>query len=138
MLLVSLFIWFHARLAAPNFARYSGDWDRMNAPHRLEQQRTFAQVTLEKVGFRSNVVPHQAQIFCSDIARFYHYGVCEMADTDAYYVLNVNEGIDILHKNPREQCNSQADEMKGRQTVDAKTVDALLSKDQARRCGHCW
>ncbi len=55
---------------------------------------------------------------------------------ESYYVLNENDGMDVLHRDPREECN--IDDADGRQTVDAKTVDALLSKDQARRCGHCW
>ncbi len=55
---------------------------------------------------------------------------------EPYYVLNVNDGMDTLHRDPREECN--LDDADGRQTVDAVTVDAMLSKDQARRCAHCW
>ncbi len=63
--------------------------------------------------------------------------MAEMADTDAYYILNGNEGIDILHRNPREQCNTQSDEMKGRERIDSKTADALIATDQARWCEYC-
>ncbi len=47
---------------------------------------------------------------------------------EPYFVLNVNDGTDVLHRDPGERCNTQADEMEGRQTVDAKTAEALLAK----------
>ncbi len=53
------------------------------------------------------------------------------------YVLNVNEfDADVLHRDPREECN--LDDADGRQTIDAHTADALLSKNQAQPCRHCW
>jgi len=58
---------------------------------------------------------------------------------EPYYVLNVNpDGDDVLHRDPGERCNTQADEMKGRQVIDAHTADAMLSKNQAHACRHCW
>ena len=54
-----------------------------------------------------------------------------------YFVLNQNEGMDTVHRNPRESCNTQADEMPGRQVIDAETADALLARGTARRCLHC-
>ncbi len=54
------------------------------------------------------------------------------------YILNVNDGIDVLHRKDglTESCNT--DDSVGRETVDAETADALLVMDSARRCGHCW
>ena len=56
--------------------------------------------------------------------------------TEPYFVLNVNDGMDVLHRNPREECNT--DQAKGRQTVDPDTADALLTLGTAQRCQHCW
>jgi hypothetical protein len=56
--------------------------------------------------------------------------------TDPYYVLNVNDGIDTVHRNPREKCN--VDDAKGRQTVDEETAHAVLAMKEAIRCQHCW
>lgn len=63
-----------------------------------------------------------------------------MSDTETVaggpiYVLNRNDGIDTLHRNPREQCNQ--DDAIGRQTIDAETADALLANGTARPCAHC-
>ena len=55
---------------------------------------------------------------------------------EPYYVLNRNEGIDTLHRNPREECN--VDDAEGRETVDAETADALLALGDTRRCAHCY
>ncbi|MBA2708578.1 MAG: hypothetical protein H0U59_12310 [Gemmatimonadaceae bacterium] len=54
------------------------------------------------------------------------------------YILNRNEGVDVLHRDPGERCNQ--DDADGRQTIDAATADALLNAelDPVRRCGHCW
>lgn len=52
------------------------------------------------------------------------------------YVLNRNEGVDTLHRNPGESCNT--DDAKGRQTIDADTADALLNMGEAVRCQHCY
>lgn len=56
--------------------------------------------------------------------------------TDHYYVLNPVDGTDILHRDPREVCNT--DQATDRQTIDAATATALLTSDVVRRCGHCW
>lgn len=53
-----------------------------------------------------------------------------------YFVLNRNEGMDTVHRNPRESCNT--DDAEGRQTIDAETADALVTRGTARRCGHCY
>ncbi len=54
-----------------------------------------------------------------------------------YYVLNRNpDGVDVLHRDPREVCN--VDDSEGRQTIDFATADAMLTTTQVRRCRHCW
>lgn len=55
--------------------------------------------------------------------------------TEPYYVLNRNEGIDTIHRNPREECN--VDDAEGRETVDGETADAMLTRGAARPCIHC-
>ncbi len=57
--------------------------------------------------------------------------------TDDRFTLNRNDdGPDVLHRNAREECNQ--DDALDKQRIDAATADALLTKDQARRCSHCW
>lgn len=51
------------------------------------------------------------------------------------YVLNVNEGVDTLHRNPREECN--LDDSLGRKEIDPLTADALLARGNAVHCRHC-
>ena len=51
------------------------------------------------------------------------------------FVLNVNEGIDTIHRNPREECNT--DDATDRSEVDAKTAAAMIATGQARACHHC-
>ena len=53
-----------------------------------------------------------------------------------YFVLNRNEGVDTVHRNPREECNT--DDAEGRETIDGETADALITRGTARRCGHCY
>ena len=53
-----------------------------------------------------------------------------------YFVLNQNEGMDTVHRNPRESCNT--DDAEGRQTIDGETADALVTRGSARRCSHCY
>lgn len=55
---------------------------------------------------------------------------------EPYFVLNRNEGVDVVHRNPREECNT--DDADDRETIDAETADALLARGTARRCGHCY
>jgi hypothetical protein len=52
------------------------------------------------------------------------------------YVINQNDGIDTLHRNPSESCNT--DDAKGRQTVDSGTAKALEAGGHIRLCGHCY
>jgi hypothetical protein len=56
-------------------------------------------------------------------------------DIGPYYVLNRNDGVDTLHRNPREQCN--VDDAEGRDTLDTITGDALMRTDDIHKCGHC-
>ena len=51
------------------------------------------------------------------------------------YVLNKNEGIDTLHRNPREECN--LDDAEGRVTIDALTAKAMKAGGHVRLCKHC-
>ena len=53
-----------------------------------------------------------------------------------YYVLNTDpNGPEVLHRNPREICNS--DDMEGREVLDASTAEALMAGGTVRRCKHC-
>jgi len=56
--------------------------------------------------------------------------------SEPYFVLNRNEGVDTIHCNPREECNT--DDADGRQTIDGTTVEALLERGNAVRCKHCY
>jgi hypothetical protein len=51
------------------------------------------------------------------------------------FILNRNEGVDIVHRDPVEECN--VDDADGRESVDAKTAAALIASGQARACEHC-
>ena len=52
------------------------------------------------------------------------------------FVLNVNPGRrDVVHRNPREECNQ--DDAIDRQTIDPDTAEALVKTGQAAPCGHC-
>ena len=51
------------------------------------------------------------------------------------WVLNQNEGVDTIHRNPLEICNT--DDATGRQTVDARTAAQMLKSGQAKACQHC-
>lgn len=56
---------------------------------------------------------------------------------DDRYVINVNRGVDTLHRYPAfESCNQ--DDAKGREYVDSETADALLSLGSAVPCKHCF
>lgn len=53
-------------------------------------------------------------------------------------ILNVNpDDIDVLHLNPRNECNTERDKMADRQTVDLATAYALIARGAARWCEHC-
>ena len=52
------------------------------------------------------------------------------------FVLNLNEhGMDVVHRNPREECN--LDDAEGRETIDEATYHALLEHQAALPCRHC-
>ena len=51
------------------------------------------------------------------------------------WVLNRNEGLDVLHPDPREECN--VDDADGRTKVDAATGQAMLVAKSAILCSHC-
>jgi hypothetical protein len=55
--------------------------------------------------------------------------------TPARYVLNVNDGVDTLHRNPREECNT--DDAKGVEVIDPRSAVALMSKGTVALCQHC-
>lgn len=58
--------------------------------------------------------------------------------SDPYYVLNRNaDGSSVLHRDPGESCNTQADEMPGRTVIDPKTGAALEASGDVRLCKHC-
>lgn len=45
------------------------------------------------------------------------------------------DDLDVLHRNPREECNT--DDAARRLNVDPDTADALLLRGQAVRCQNC-
>ncbi len=51
---------------------------------------------------------------------------------DRFTLTRGPDGIDVLHRNQREECDSQDG-----QRIDAETADALLAYDTVRRCAHC-
>lgn len=51
------------------------------------------------------------------------------------WVLNANEGVDTIHRNPREECNT--DQATGRKAVDEFTAEAMLNAGDAVPCKHC-
>ena len=52
------------------------------------------------------------------------------------YVLNVEDGIDTIHRNPGEQCN--LDDSPDEEHVPEGTAKALIDGGSAERCGHCY
>ncbi len=51
------------------------------------------------------------------------------------FVLNVNAGEDVIHRNPGEECNT--DDAVDRSTIDRASANAMLKRGLARRCEHC-
>jgi hypothetical protein len=51
------------------------------------------------------------------------------------YVVTRRDGVDTLHKNPREECNLD-DTLADRQ-VDEFEAEAMLIEGAARPCQHC-
>lgn len=56
--------------------------------------------------------------------------------SEPYYVLNRNDGVDTLHRNPREECN--VDDIEGRDTLDLVTGRALETSGDIAKCRHCY
>jgi len=56
--------------------------------------------------------------------------------SDPYYVLNRNDGVDTLHRNPQELCNT--DDVEGRDSLDPVTGLALEKSGDIHLCGHCY
>ncbi len=51
---------------------------------------------------------------------------------DRFTLTRGTDGIDVLHRNQRQECGDSEG-----QRVDAETVDALLAHDVVLRCAHC-
>lgn len=51
------------------------------------------------------------------------------------WLLNRNEGVDVLHPDPNESCNT--DDAEDRMRVDAATGQAMLESGVAVLCQHC-
>lgn len=54
------------------------------------------------------------------------------------FILNVNDGVDTIHREAglTESCNT--DDIEGRQSIDVSTAASMLDRGQARRCEHCF
>lgn len=59
-----------------------------------------------------------------------------MTDEPRYLVTLIPDGLDVLHRNPGDSCELDADY--GCQSIDPDTADALQSMGEARQCQHCW
>lgn len=56
-----------------------------------------------------------------------------------YFVLNRNGGgEDVIHRNPRNECNTEAEKMEGREAIDPETAESMLLSGLARKCAHCY
>lgn len=53
------------------------------------------------------------------------------------FILNVNDGVDTIHRSEglKEACNT--DDIEGRQTVDEMTAEAMVVRGDAVSCKHC-
>lgn len=53
------------------------------------------------------------------------------------YILNIEDGVDVLHRKEglTESCNT--DQIEGRQEVDDETAKALITIGSAKGCLHC-
>jgi hypothetical protein len=55
---------------------------------------------------------------------------------EARFIVNVNEGgDDVIHRNPREECNT--DDADNVQAIDPRTAAAMIASGSARTCEHC-
>ena len=55
--------------------------------------------------------------------------------SEPFYVLNQNDGVDTLHRDPREECN--VDDAEGRSSIDPATGAALEASGDIHLCRHC-
>ena len=51
------------------------------------------------------------------------------------YLLVPKDGIDVLHRDPGEQC--QMDDTENEESIDASTYEAMKAGGHARLCRHC-
>jgi len=53
------------------------------------------------------------------------------------FLLNINDGVDTIHRleGLTERCNT--DDVVGRQRIDGATATSMLEREQAVRCQHC-
>lgn len=57
-----------------------------------------------------------------------------MTDGDRYIVVR-KDGIDVLHVNPREECN--LDDTEADQVLTEDEAEMAINLGTARACGHC-
>lgn len=57
--------------------------------------------------------------------------------SEEQFLLNINDGVDTIHRlhGLTEQCNT--DDIVGRQRIDTQTAASMLDRGQAVRCQHC-
>ena len=58
-----------------------------------------------------------------------------MTEHQGDVLLNRNDGADVLHPHPGEECNT--DDAESRTYVDEDTAHGLVATKQARWCAHC-
>lgn len=56
-------------------------------------------------------------------------------DREASWELNMNRGMDVIHVDPEERCNT--DDALGRKKIDPETAHALVAMGDARYCDIC-
>ena len=54
------------------------------------------------------------------------------------YFLNRNEGVDTLHRNPRNECNTEQAKAKDGEVIDEATALKLQSGGHTKLCQHCY
>jgi hypothetical protein len=60
-----------------------------------------------------------------------------MSLTEERYILNVNDGVDTIHRAAGLTENCNTDDVVGKKNIDVATAAAMLDKGQAVRCQHC-
>lgn len=60
-----------------------------------------------------------------------------MTAVEERYILNINDGVDTVHRanGLTESCNT--DDVVGKQKIDALTAAAMIDRGQAVACKHC-